>query len=265
MGKTSAYTAKQPDASGHINYSDADNAVWQDLMAQQLPKIGDYCAAPYLDGFARLDLPQNRVPQCGEISDALMPLTGWCVAPVPAVIGFERFFSMLAERVFPAASFIRNRKDFNYIEEPDIFHEIFGHAPLLTDPRFAAFSQAIGAAGLRADRQDYVWLIRLYWFTIEFGLLAENGGVKALGSGLASSPTELCYAVESDVPARRGFDVTDILRTPYRIDIQQPVYFVLDTVEQLFAAAERDLIADISRARGLGLFAPSYPPKNKAS
>ncbi len=180
---------------------------------------------------------------------------------MPALIGFGKFFGMLADRTFPAASFIRSRKDFDYIKEPDIFHEVFGHTPpLLTDPRFAGFSQAIGkAGGLKAEPKDYSWLIRLYWFTIEFGLTREEGQVKALGSGLASSPpTELPWSV-SHGPILRGFDVMDILRTPYRIDIHQPLYFVLEDLDDLFAAADRDLMADVkaAQARG-GLFAPSY-------
>lgn len=261
MAKSSAYTAKHPDASGRISYSTSDDAVWRDLYAQQMPNVRKFSAKAYLDGLERLNLPQTRVPQCGEISEVLRPLTGWEVVPVPALIGFQRFFGMLAQRQFPAASFIRNRADFDYIKEPDIFHEIFGHTPLLSDPRFAAFSQEIGKAGVRAEAKDHVWLIRLYWFTIEFGLCQEAGAIKALGSGLASSPTELPYSVTSKEATRRGFDVIDILRTPYRIDIHQPVYFVLDQLDDLLNAANRDLLADVAVARELGLFAPSYPPK----
>ncbi len=259
------YTAYQPDETGAIPYSDADNAVWRDLVAQQLPNTAKYCARPYLDGFDRLDLPLDRVPQCAEVSAMLAPLTGWRVTPVPAVIGFERFFSMLANREFPAASFIRRREDFDYITEPDIFHEIFGHMPLLSDPRFAEFSHAIGKAGLKAEPKQFSWLIRLYWFSIEFGLTRENGAVKALGSGLASSPTELIYATQSTTPQRREFIISDIMRTPYRIDIHQPIYFVLDSIDDLFAAADRDLLADVRAAQSRGLFAPAYPPKQKAS
>ncbi len=171
---------------------------------------------------------------------------------------------MLANRTFPAASFIRRREDFDYIEEPDIFHEIYGHTPLLTDPRFAAFSQKIGETGRACDSADYAWLIRLYWFTIEFGLIHSGNAIKALGSGLASSPTELIHAVAGTDPQRKPFDVIDILRTPYRIDIHQPIYFVLEDADQLFEAAERDLQADIRAARAMGLHAPTYDPEAKA-
>jgi phenylalanine-4-hydroxylase len=217
-------------------------------------------ARPYLDGLARLNLPQDRVAQCNEVSRVLLAATGWRVEPVPALIPFGRFFGLLAGRTFPAASFIRRREHFDYIEEPDIFHEIFGHTPLLTDPRFCAFSQAIGETGLRADKADYAWLIRLYWFSIEFGLTRENGTIKGLGSGLASSIAELEWAT-SGQPELRPFDVIDMLRTPYRIDILQPVYFVIDDMDDLFAAARRDLLKDVAEARRLGLHAPKYPPK----
>ena len=266
------YTAKTPDAQGFISYSRDEDAVWRDLVARQWPNVHRLAAKPYLDGLALLDMPKDRVPQCPEISARLRDLTGWQVAPVPALISFGRFFSMLASRTFPAASFIRSRRDFDYIEEPDIFHEVFGHTPLLTDPRFAAFSQAIGAAGLRAAKEDYAWLIRLYWFTIEFGLTVEAGAIeagaiKALGSGLASSATELLWSVGEGEgqPERRPFEVIDILRTSYRIDIHQPVYFVLHRLDDLFAAADRDLLSDVAKARALGLHAPKYPPKQKGA
>lgn len=265
MSKTSAYVAKTPDAQGHIHYTEDENAVWRDLVARQRPAVAAHMARPYLDGLARLGLPDDRVPQTGEVSAVLRPLTGWRVEPVPALIPFGRFFSMLADRAFPAASFIRARKDFDYIKEPDIFHEVFGHTPLLTDPRFAAFSQAIGKAGAQAEPKDHSWIIRLYWFTIEFGLTREAGRLKALGSGLASSVGELPWSVSEDGPERRPFDVIDILRTPYRIDIHQPLYYVLEDIDDLFAAAERDLLADVRRAQGLGLFAPLYPPVQQAS
>ncbi len=265
MPKSSKYAPKQPDAAGNIHYTDAENDVWRDLFSMQYPSVQKYSAKPYLDGLEKLDMPFGHVPQCTEISARLRDMTGWQVSPVPALIGFKTFFGMLAERTFPAASFIRSRDDFDYIKEPDIFHEVFGHTPLLTDLRFANFSEAIGRAGQKAGPKEYAWLIRLYWFTIEFGLTREAGRIKALGSGLASSPTELPYAVVGDVPVRRPFDVIDILRTPYRIDIHQPVYFVIEDLDTLFAAAERDLLADIRKAQTLGLFEPLYPPVAEAS
>lgn len=260
MPKSTEYVAKLPDTLGFIDYTAEEDAVWRDLYAMQEPRVARHSAKPYLDGLDRIALPKDRVPQCPDVSERLGDMTGWRVEPVPALIPFGRFFDMLADRTFPAASFIRSRDDFHYIEEPDIFHELFGHAPLLTDPRFAAFSQAVGAAGRRAGPKEYAWLIRLYWFTIEFGLMHEGKGMKALGSGLASSPEELAWSV-SGKPQYRPFDVIDILRTPYRIDIPQPIYFVLDDLDSLFAAADRDLLKDVEQAQRLGLHAPAYPPK----
>lgn len=260
MAKSTDYAAKLPDGSGHIAYDAAEDSIWHDLMARQLPSVRERMATPYLNGLAQLRLPPDRVAQCAEVSETLRATTGWRVEPVPALIAFGRFFALLADRCFPAASFIRRREHFDYIEEPDIFHEIFGHAPLLTDARFAGFSHAIGQAGMRAEKADYAWLIRLYWFTIEFGLTREKGVLKGLDSGLASSIAELQWAT-SGQPELRPFDVIDILRTPYRIDILQPVYFVIEDLDDLFAAAQRDLLADVATARALGLHAPKYPPK----
>ena len=196
-------------------------------------------------------------------------LTGWRVEPVPALIGFGRVLRHAGPTgPLPAASFIRKRKHFrlSYNEEPGhLPRDIFSPRPPLLDRiRLRAFSQVrpIGA-GTRCDKADYAWLIRLYWFSIEFGLMREDGQLKALGSGLASSVTELPWAISGQAE-QRPFDVIDILRTPYRIDIHQPVYFVIDDLDDLFAAARRDLLADIAQARALGLHAPKYPPKTAA-
>ena len=263
MAKQTNYSAKTADINGFINYSEEEHSVWSDLFNQQQANIQHYAADEYLYGLEKLALPGHRIPQCSEISRRLEPLTGWRVAPVPALISFGRFFKMLSEKIFPAASFIRSRADFDYIKEPDIFHEIFGHTPLLTDPSFANFSETIGKIGLQVKPADYSWLIRLYWFTIEFGLIKQNGTYKALGSGLNSSPTELIYSIDSPVPERREFNVIDILRTPYRIDIHQPIYYVIDDIDDLLQVAERDLLGDIKKARTLGLYEMTFEPLQK--
>ena len=258
MGKSTGYVAKQADGDGYIHYTETEHEIWKHLYERQLLSVQDYAADIYLKGLASLAISTSRIPQCQEINDCLTPLTGWSVQPVPALIGFQRFFTMLSEKTFPAASFIRSRGDFDYIQEPDIFHEIFGHTPLLADPRIAQFSQTIGAIGRQADPKDYGWIIRLYWFTIEFGLLQHGNKCKALGSGLNSSPTELIYAVDSNVPARRPFNVVDILRTPYRIDIHQPIYYVIESVDDLLKINEKSLIADLTIAQELGLYEATY-------
>lgn len=256
MTKCSSYEARQPDHAGIIHYTEAEHRLWAKLYQAQIGKVQRYGAKEYLDGLALLQLPADHIPQCRDISAVLNDLTGWRVAPVPALIGFAEFFDMLAQRVFPAASFIRREADFYYVKEPDIFHEIFGHTPLLTDPRFATFSQSIGKFGQRASAKDYAWLARLYWFTIEFGLTTRDNRIKPLGAGLMSSPSELVYAADSDLPERRPFRLLEVLRTPYRIDILQPVYFVLNDLDELFGLAECNLLEHVHQAQALGLLPP---------
>jgi len=260
VGKESNYQTKRPNERGEIFYTDEEHAIWKALYARQIPHVKRYAAVEYLDGLNALNLSADRIPNYSNVSDYLRSSTGWTVEPVPALINFKRFFAMLAARIFPAASFIRNLDDFDYVREPDIFHEIFGHTPLLTDSRFAAFTEAIGRVGSHAQPEDYSWVARLYWFTIEFGLIERNGIMYPLGSGLVSSPSELVYAAISDQPERRPFDLLDVLRTPYRIDIHQPVYYVLDDLDKLFELADRDLLKDVRKAQSLGLFEPTYSP-----
>ncbi len=177
---------------------------------------------------------------------------------MPALIDFDTFFSMLSRREFPAASFIRSEREMEYLQEPDIFHEILGHTPLLARPEYAAFVQAYGAAGCRAGAREQVWLARLFWFTVEFGLLNTDQGVRAFGAGIVSSSAELPYSIEAAAVERRPFDVLDILRTPYRIDIMQPIYYVLDDLRQLYELASTDLLPLVRRARALGLEPPRF-------
>ena len=261
MGKSSAYAAKVPDENGVIPYSDEEHSVWSDLYERQMPLLENRACQQFLDGLDMLELPRDRIPQPTEVSAKLRERTGWEVAPVPALINFDRFFALLAERRFPAASFIRSRQDMDYLQEPDIFHEIFGHATMLTHRAFADFTHAYGKAGMQASREERVFLARLYWFTVEFGLLQTDQGVRICGGGIASSPGETIYALESPEPLRRPFDPMEVLRTPYRIDIFQPVYFILDRMEDLFDLAGADLLKLIRQARALGEFTPTFPPK----
>ncbi len=261
MAKSSKYVAKIPDAEGIIHYSEQENDIWRQLIERQMPLVEQYACQVFIDGLECLDLPKDRIPQCNEVSKVLMETTGWQVEPVPALINFKRFFDMLANKTFPAASFIRSQEELDYLQEPDIFHEIFGHTPLLTNQHFADFTEHVGKIGQKANETQYSWLARIYWFTIEFGLLKTSKGVKPLGSGLASSFSELAYAAESHEPQRKPFELMDVLRTPYRIDIHQPIYFILQSTQQLFDLVDIDLLAKISEAQQLGLHEPAYPPK----
>jgi len=261
MKTASRYRAYRPDASGRIPYSRDDDSIWHDLILPQRKRAQRYCSRVFLEGLARLELDDDRIPQCIALSERLQAITGWSVTPVPALISFDRFYSLLAERRFPAASFIRSREEMDYLQEPDIFHELFGHTPLLATPNLAEFSHRIGRIGCRVRAEDHVWLARLYWFTVEFGLIREQGRIRSLGAGLASSAGELPYAVDSDIPLRKPFDLLELLRTPYRIDIHQPIYFVLDSVEQLLELSEGEILSTVGQARAKGLHAPLYAPK----
>lgn len=263
MGKSTKYEAKVPDENGIIPYTDEEHSVWRELYARQIEVIQGRVCQEFLDGLEMLDLPTERIPQPGEVSKVLRERTGWEVAPVPALINFDRFFKLLSEKKFPAASFIRTREEMDYLQEPDIFHEIFGHTTMLTHQAFADFTEAYGKAGMQATKKERVFLARLYWFTVEFGLIDTSEGMRIYGGGIASSPGETVYSLESDEPLRRPFDPIDALRTPYRIDIFQTVYYVLDQMDDLFGLAGEDLLALIRKARALGEFEPTYPPKNK--
>jgi len=254
----SKYVSRQPDENGCIAYSPAENEVWRDLITRQIPMLPDRACKPWIDALDEMNFPINRIPQLKDVSAVLMDHTGWSVAGVSALIPFTEFFQLLANKHFPVATFIRTREDFDYIQEPDVFHEVFGHTPPLTDHRFAAFVEAYGKAGLAADPKDHAMLARLFWFTVEFGLVNTDEGIRAYGSGIMSSPGELVYAVESDKPERKPFDPVDVLRTPYRIDILQPVYFVIDSFDQLFELAQSDLLGYIKEARKLGMHEPMY-------
>lgn len=301
MAKSSTYVSPLPDASGRVPYSEAEHAIWAELYARQAKAIEGRACPEFLHGLELLRLPKDRVPQLAEVSQRLRRETGWEVAWVPALIPFSEFFALLADRKFPAATFVRRREDLDYLQEPDIFHEIFGHTPLLTNPDFAAFTQAYGKLGLAAAKEDRVFLARLYWFTVEFGLIGRadalngirasdqrpardggaglseearslamdgmrpspNEGLKIYGGGILSSIGETGYAL-SGQPQLRPFDVIEVLRTPYRIDVMQPLYYVLESLAELKALTQTDLMACVEQAKRLGLHAPLYPPKDGA-
>ena len=256
--KSSTYTSRQPDSKGHIPYSAEENTIWHDLIERQIPMLNGRACQPWIDAMHEMNFPKDRVPQLKHVSEVLQKHTGWSVSAVPALIGFTEFFQLLANKQFPVATFIRRREDFDYLQEPDIFHEVFGHTPPLTDHRFAAFVEAYGKAGLAADPKEHFMLARLFWFTVEFGLVNTDEGIRAYGSGIMSSPGELVYAVESDKPERKPFDPVDVLRTPYRIDIMQPIYFVIDSFDDMFDLANADLLGYIKEARSLVMHEPKY-------
>lgn len=263
--KSSKYVAKIPDKNGVIHYTDAENKIWNTLITRQKANLPGKACKEYLEALELMNFPEDHVPQCKDVSKVLRESTGWEVAPVPALINFPRFFGLLANKKFPAASFIRTEEELDYLQEPDIFHELFGHTPPLNDKRFAAFTHAYGRAGVRANKKDQAMLARLYWFTVEFGLIDSGDGLRSYGAGIVSSIGETEYALHSDKAERKPFDPIEMLRTPYRIDIYQPIYFVLESFDQLFDLAQQDLFALIEQARELGMHEPTFPSPDVAA
>lgn len=253
MSNSHPYIAKQPDANGYIAYTEEEHAIWQILYQRQIKIIENRACAEFFKGIETLSLSADHVPQCQEVSEALRAKTGWSVAPVPALISFEAFFNLLANKSFPAASFIRRREDLDYLKEPDIFHEIFGHCPMLTDPAFAAFTEAVGQFGLTLSQQDRRMLARLYWFTVEFGLINTKDGLRIYGAGIVSSKAESVYAVESYIPQRKPFNLIEVLRMPYRYDEMQKTYFIIDSFTALYNMINGNLIKAFAEAKALGL------------
>ena len=259
------YVAKTPDAEGYINWSATENSTWTFLYQRQWDLIRERACNEYIRGLEILDLPPDRVPQLPDVNRALRAATGWEVAAVPALIPFGKFFELLSERKFPAATFIRTQEEIDYLQEPDIFHEIFGHCPLLTDPVFADFVHEYGKLGLAASPQERVYLARIFWFTVEFGLIRTAEGLRIFGAGILSSPGETLYSLESNQPQRLPFDVMTALRTPYRIDIFQRVYFVIDSFRQIFDAMNSAILPQLRAAIDAGDYPAAFPPKPGSS
>ncbi|AYC32274.1 phenylalanine 4-monooxygenase [Pseudomonas cavernae] len=254
------YVAREPDADGFIHYPQAEHEVWHTLISRQLKVVEGRACQEYLDGIEQLGLPLERIPQLGELNRVLEQATGWRVVRVPALIPFQTFFALLASKQFPVATFIRRPEELDYLQEPDLFHEVFGHCPLLTNPWFAEFTHTYGKLGLQASKEERVYLARLYWMTIEFGLVDTAQGRRIYGGGILSSPKETLYSL-SDQPEHQAFDPLDAMRTPYRIDILQPLYFVLPELKRLFELAHEDIMGLVQQAMRLGLHAPKFPPK----
>lgn len=264
MSKSSSYVSKTSDNNGYIDWTDEENQIWSELITRQLECIKGKACNEFFEGLDKLQLPTDRIPQLQEVSDVLLTTTGWQCAEVPALINFEKFFQLLADKKFPVATFIRTREHFDYLQEPDIFHEIFGHCAMLTNPAFSEFTHKYGQLGLKATKEERIFLARLYWFTVEFGLMKQDGELRIYGGGILSSPGETDYALLSDKPERFDMNVLDVLRTPYRIDIMQPKYFVIDSINDLFDFSQLDIMPLVSQAMELGLFLPTFPPKNAA-
>lgn len=251
--KLSKYQAYQPRLDGTIPYTSEDDAVWADLYKRQIEVTEERACRQFIDGLDTLNLSQNRVPQPREVTQVLSQTTGWAVETVAAVIPPDEFFQLLAHKKFPAASFIRRREDMDYLQEPDIFHEVFGHCPLLTYKTYADFMQEYGQRALESSSLFRKYLFRLFWFTIEFGLIKTDEGVRILGGGILSSFQETLISLKDNVvQSYQPFELDKILRTPYHINTIQPTYFLLENFEQLTSALNKSLPNSIERAIELG-------------
>lgn len=254
------YISKQPNSTGLIDWTVHENETWNTLITRQTEIVKSRACDEFLEGLDRIQFSRKEVPQHTVINQRLKDFTGWEVEVVPALIPAKEFFTLLANKKFPAASFIRIPAELDYIQEPDIFHEFYGHVPLLTFEDYANFMEEFGKLALSVPPKDRSRLFRIFWFTIEFGLLNTKNGIRAYGGGMLSSIHETVYSVESTTPKREAFDPLTALRTPYRIDIPQPLYYVLNKFEDLYKILDQDLLKLLDESKALGDFAPLFKP-----
>ena len=224
------YTCPQDWAS----YTEADHATYRRLFERQSALLPGLACDAFIDALPSLGI-KDRIPRFEEINERLMPATGWEIVAVPGLIPERPFFDLLANRRFPVTDWIRKPDEFEYIVEPDVFHDLFGHVPLLFNPVFADYVQRYGAGGLKAhDLGAGELLSRLYWYTIECGLIQQPDGLRAYGAGILSSSGELRHSVTSPDPQRIALDLVRCMRTRYKIDDYQATYFVINSFQQLF-------------------------------
>lgn len=221
-------------------YTDEQHALYRRLYERQAAQLAGLACDEFIAAVGHLGQP-DKIPRFSDINQRLYNATRWQLVAVPGLIPEEAFFALLAQRRFPVTEWLRTLQEFDYVVEPDVFHDLFGHVPLLFNPVFADYMQAYGRGGLKASRLDACELLaRLYWYTVEFGLINTPKGVRAYGAGILSSAAELRHSVTSNEPKRVAFDLRRLMRTRYRIDSFQSTYFVIDNFEQLFDATAPD-------------------------
>jgi phenylalanine-4-hydroxylase len=238
------------------HFTDEEHRLWDRLFARQSSQLQGRACSAYLRGLDVLRLSKPGIPDFRELSDRLMALTGWQVVAVPGLVPDAVFFDHLANRRFVAGNFIRRPDQLDYLEEPDVFHDVFGHVPLLADPVYADYMQAYGEGGLRSQKFGSIHkLARLYWYTVEFGLIEEDGALKLFGAGIVSSHGESEFALDDPSPNRIAFDLKRVMRTDYRIDDYQQSYFVIPSFDALLhATVETDfapIYADLEQLADL--------------
>jgi phenylalanine-4-hydroxylase len=223
------------------SYSAEEHDRWNRLFARQSKLLPGRACREALEAMQRLELSQSGVPNFSELSDRLAAITGWRVVAVAGLIPDDAFFEHLANRRFPAGAFIRPEHELDYLEEPDVFHDVFGHVSLLANPVYATFLEAYGKGGQRAfERGQLHNLARLYWYTVEFGLMQTSEGLRIFGAGIMSSPAETVFSLEDSSPNRIAFDLERVMRTKYIIDDFQQTYFVIDSFQRLLEDCYQD-------------------------
>ncbi len=238
------YSRMRPDYTvdqDYDGYTSEQQHRWRRLYRRQIELVPGRACDAYEQALRSLPY-EAGIPRFEEVNRALGTATGWRLVAVPGLVPDRVFFEHLANRRFPVTVWLREEHEFDYIVEPDVFHDFFGHVPMLFTPSFADYMQAYGKGGLKAERLGALqWLARLYWYTVEFGLIrGRDGLLRDYGAGILSSPSEIGHAVESPKPRRVAFDLLRIMRTRYRIDAFQETYFVIDSFEQLFEATAPD-------------------------
>ena len=263
--KTDHYTASHPDDLPqaadytvqqplHL-YTEQDHQTWRTLYARQAQLLNGRACDEDLRGLQQLRMSHERVPDFNELNDILRAHTGWQIVAVNGLVPDEVFFDHLANRRFPCTWWMRRPEQMDYLQEPDCFHDVFGHVPLLINPVFADYMQAYGEGGLKAERlQVLPMLARLYWYTVEFGLIQTADGLRIYGAGIVSSKAESLYSLDSDAPHRVGFDLRRILRTEYKIDDVQKTYFVIRDFAQLFDQTRADFTLIYDELKALPSF-----------
>ncbi len=234
------------------SYSAAEHAVWARLFERQREVLKGRACREFLENQERFGMSAHAIPRFDELNRVLRPATGWELVGVEGLLPELTFFEHLANRRFPVTWWIRKPEQLDYISEPDLFHDLFGHVPLLLNPVFADYMQAYGAGGVKAHGvgpEALVNLTRLYWYTVEFGLIRQDDGLRIYGSGIVSSRGESIHCLESAAPNRIGFDLERVMRTRYRIDTYKKTYFVIDDFAQLFEATRPDFTPLYARLR----------------
>ncbi len=244
----SDYTCSQ----NWLSYTPADHDTYRRLYERQSALLAGLASQAFIDALPALGV-RDRIPRFEEINERLKPATGWEIVAVPGLIPELPFFQLLADRRFPVTDWIRQPEEFDYIVEPDVFHDLFGHVPLLFNPVFADYVQRYGEGGIKAHHLGAGELLsRLYWYTIEFGLIREPQGLRAYGAGILSSSGELRHSVTSARARRIGLDLVRCMRTRYKIDDYQATYFVIDSFQQLFDMTAPDFTPVYASVRSLG-------------